>query len=116
MNVLSSTTPNFVRCIKPNTLQIANTFDSATVGEQLHYLGILQTVKIRQMGYSMRFTFEEFWHRYRVLAKKVIPTKDNKNNFDRLIKELTLIDKQWILGKTKIFLKTTQVTLIKKIQ
>lgn len=64
MTVLSSTMPNFVRCIKPNAAQAPNNFEISIVGEQLHYLGIVQTVKIRQQGYAMRFTFEEFWQRF----------------------------------------------------
>lgn len=36
---------------------------SDVVSEQLRYLGMLETIRIRQMGFAMRFTFDEFVNR-----------------------------------------------------
>lgn len=59
--------PHFVRCIKPNDDRKALKFSQERVLVQLRSTGILETVRIRQQGYSHRIPFEEFvkrsgWH------------------------------------------------------
>lgn len=59
--------PHFVRCIKPNDDREALKFSQEKVLAQLRSTGILETVRIRQQGYSHRILFEEFvkrsgWH------------------------------------------------------
>uniref|UniRef100_A0A8C2YFI6 non-specific serine/threonine protein kinase n=1 Tax=Coturnix japonica TaxID=93934 RepID=A0A8C2YFI6_COTJA len=96
--------PHFIRCIKPNDDREALTFSHERVLLQLRYTGILETVKIRQKGYSHRILFEEFVKRYYYLAFKAheSPLGSRENC-------LTILEKakleNWILGKTKVFLK-----------
>ncbi|KAJ8788525.1 hypothetical protein J1605_005256 [Eschrichtius robustus] len=52
--------PHFVRCIKPNDDREALKFTRDRVRAQLRSTGILETVSIRQQGYSHRILFEEF--------------------------------------------------------
>jgi len=56
-----------VRCIKPNSLQAADTLQPELVEAQLRYSGLLETVRIRKAGYSLRMEFSLFWSRYRYL-------------------------------------------------
>ena len=51
-------------------LQISNLFDEETVQRQLRYTGMLETVRIRQAGYNVRLSYEEFIHLYRILLPK----------------------------------------------
>lgn len=51
-------------------LQIPNLFDEDTVQRQLRYTGMLETVRIRQAGYNVRLSYEEFIHLYRILLPK----------------------------------------------
>lgn len=60
MSVISMCVPSFVRCIKPNADQAPGRFNVNLVSQQLKYLGILETVRIRQLGFSVRLYFEEF--------------------------------------------------------
>lgn len=41
--------------------------EDETVQRQLRYTGMLETVRIRQAGYNVRLTFEEFVNLYRIL-------------------------------------------------
>ncbi|XP_073162992.1 myosin-IIIb [Lepidochelys kempii] len=96
--------PHFVRCIKPNDDREALKFSQERVLVQLRYTGILETVKIRQQGYSHRILFEEFVKRYYYLAFKAHQTPLGTRESCIAILEKSKLD-NWVLGKTKVFLK-----------
>ncbi|XP_063161984.1 myosin-IIIb [Candoia aspera] len=96
--------PHFVRCIKPNDDRKALKFSQERVLVQLRYTGILETVNIRQQGYSHRIHFDEFVKRYYYIAFKAHETPPpSKENCIAILQKAQL-DK-WALGKTKVFLK-----------
>ncbi|XP_043931443.1 myosin-IIIb [Protopterus annectens] len=96
--------PHFVRCIKPNDDREAIKFTKERVLVQLRYTGILETVSIRQQGYSHRIPKEEFVRRYYYLAFKAHQTPPLTKENCKVILEKAKLDK-WIIGKTKVFLK-----------
>ncbi|XP_059676539.1 myosin-IIIb [Gavia stellata] len=116
--------PHFIRCIKPNDDREALTFSHERVLLQLRYTGILETVKIRQKGYSHRILFEEFVKSRKYEDKTIKGREQNHSGFIRYyylafkahetplgsrenclaILEKSKLD-NWILGKTKVFLK-----------
>ncbi|NWH63691.1 MYO3B protein, partial [Geococcyx californianus] len=96
--------PHFIRCIKPNDDREALMFSHERVLLQLRYTGILETVKIRQKGYSHRILFEEFVKRYYYLAFKAHETPLGSRENCLAILQKSKLD-NWILGKTKVFLK-----------
>ena len=57
--------PYFVRCIKPNLKQKANLWDDELVMRQLRYAGVLETIRIRKLGYSFRMEFDEFVRQFK---------------------------------------------------
>lgn len=57
---ISGGSPQFVRCIKPNDTRMPHSFDYAKVLKQLRYTGVLETIRIRQHGFSHRITFSNF--------------------------------------------------------
>lgn len=59
-----SGSPQFVRCIKPNDSRSPRFFDKDKVVKQLRYTGVLETIRIRQNGFSHRIPFNEFLKRY----------------------------------------------------
>lgn len=107
-------TPQFVRCIKPNDTKTPKTFESAKVQKQLRCTGVLETIRIRQNGFSHRFTFAEFLKQYCILAfgfdEKVIANRDNC----RLLLMRMKMD-GWALGKSKVFLKYYHVEFLVKL-
>lgn len=92
--------PQFVRCIKPNDTKASKTFESSKVIKQLRYTGVLETIRIRQHGFSHRFNFADFLQRYCFLAfgfdEKVQVTRENC----RILLCRLKMD-GWALGKTK---------------
>lgn len=65
---MSTCTPHFVRCIKPNVESVPYTFEFDFVMKQLQYTGMLATTRIRREGYAVRVPFKEFINRFRVLG------------------------------------------------
>jgi myosin-7 len=72
VTTLSSTTPHYVRCVKPNMEKKAMIFDDNLVLSQLRYAGMLETIRIRKSGYPMRFSYDIFNHRFRFISGKGI--------------------------------------------
>ncbi|GLH16633.1 Myosin-VIIa [Gryllus bimaculatus] len=109
-----SGSPQFVRCIKPNDARLPSLFDSSKVVKQLRYTGVLETIRIRQHGFSHRIPFADFLKRYCFLAfgfeERVVASRDNC----RLLLVRLKMD-GWALGKTKVFLKYYHVEYLSKM-
>uniref|UniRef100_A0A8D0C611 non-specific serine/threonine protein kinase n=1 Tax=Salvator merianae TaxID=96440 RepID=A0A8D0C611_SALMN len=108
--------PHFVRCIKPNNDRQANKYDKEKVLVQLRYTGILETARIRRQGYSHRILFANFIKRYYLLCYKSSDNPPVSPETCAAILEKAQLD-NWILGKTKVFLKyyhVEQLNLMRK--
>ncbi|XP_060104316.1 myosin-IIIa [Heteronotia binoei] len=108
--------PHFVRCIKPNNDRQANKYDKEKVLVQLRYTGILETARIRRQGYSHRILFANFIKRYYILCYKSSDNPPVSPETCAAILEKAQLD-NWILGKTKVFLKyyhVEQLNLMRK--
>lgn len=107
MTTLGSGTPFFIRCIKPNLTKESNVFNRELVCQQLRYAGMMETAKIRQTGYPIRYSYKQFVSRYRVIVpgcpiiNKIIDVKETA----KTICERYLNKEEYQFGKTKIFLK-----------
>jgi len=66
MALLTTTEPYFIRCVKPNMLKVADNFDEQLIHDQLLYAGMLETIRIRRMGYPVRYALGDVWKRYKV--------------------------------------------------
>ncbi|KAM9469253.1 unconventional myosin-VIIa [Clarias gariepinus] len=108
MKALSLCQPFFIRCFKPNDSKLSMVFDRDLCMEQLRYSGVLETIKIRRLGYPIQHRFEEFLGRYRVLLKSTEcdPSKESVSNCCVAICRAVIKSQDdWRIGKTKIFLK-----------
>ncbi|XP_053196652.1 unconventional myosin-Vb-like [Scomber japonicus] len=117
METLNATTPHYVRCIKPNDLKEAFSFDSSRAVQQLRACGVLETIRISAAGYPSRWTYPDFFSRYRVLMKKSDVTSPDKklvcrNLLETVVKEPDMFQ----FGKTKIFFRAGQVAYLEKLR
>ncbi len=60
--IIDRTAVSFIRCIKTNDTQSAYRFDPILVEAQLHALGVIDTLRVKDHGYSIRIPREEFCH------------------------------------------------------
>ncbi|CAD0194743.1 unnamed protein product [Chrysodeixis includens] len=109
-----SGTPQFVRCLKPNDSRSPKHFDSAKILKQLRYTGVLETIRIRQNGFSHRLTFEDFLKRYGFLAFSYDEVMKPNRDTSRLLLLRLKMD-GWALGKSKVFLKYYHVEVLARI-
>ncbi|XP_029420908.1 unconventional myosin-IXa isoform X2 [Nannospalax galili] len=103
METLGQAEPYFVKCIRSNAEKLPLRFNDALVLRQLRYTGMLETVRIRQSGYSSKYSFQDFVSHFHVLLpRSIIPSKFNIQDFFRRI---NINPDNYQVGKTMVFLK-----------
>ncbi|XP_067331026.1 unconventional myosin-VIIa-like isoform X1 [Channa argus] len=108
MKALSVCQPFFIRCFKPNNGKQSEVFDRELCIRQLRYSGMMDTIRIRKLGYPIRHTFNEFLRRYRVLLKTTIcdpKTETAAACCEAICKTVIKGEVEWKIGRSKIFLK-----------
>ncbi|KAL1505209.1 hypothetical protein ABEB36_004823 [Hypothenemus hampei] len=106
MDTLNQANPFFIRCIKSNGNKVPNLFDADTVQRQLRYTGMLETVRIRQAGFNVRLTYDEFIQLYRILLPKgLLSSQTDVRNF---LATLNLNRDNYQLGSSKIFMRESE--------
>lgn len=71
MDVLNSTNPHWIRCIKPHPAKKPLMWHGPNVMSQLSSSGVLGTVKIRKAGFPVRLKVGDFLAKFNVLGKSV---------------------------------------------
>ncbi|XP_062521187.1 myosin-IIIb-like [Corticium candelabrum] len=104
MEKMLNVTPQFVRCIKPNSGKQPMKFDEQFVLKQLRYTGLLETTRIRRQGYPSRLTFAEFLQRYGFIAfPSTAALKKDAKECSYVLQSAGVDD--WRVGRTKVFLR-----------
>lgn len=117
METLNATTPHYVRCIKPNDEKLPFHFDPKRAVQQLRACGVLETIRISAAGYPSRWTYHDFFNRYRVLMKKRELTNTDKKNICKSVLESLIKDPdKFQFGRTKIFFRAGQVAYLEKLR
>ncbi|XP_051562758.1 unconventional myosin-VIIb-like [Myxocyprinus asiaticus] len=114
MKALTACQPFFIRCIKPNDYKKPMLFDRGLCIRQLRYSGMMETIRIRKAGYPIRHTFDEFLDRYRALLKSSVcdPKTESVRTCCESICGNVLVEDDWKIGKTKVFLKDYHDTVL----
>uniref|UniRef100_A0A3Q2ZND0 Unconventional myosin-Va n=1 Tax=Hippocampus comes TaxID=109280 RepID=A0A3Q2ZND0_HIPCM len=116
METLNATTPHYVRCIKPNDFKLAFSFDPKRAVQQLRACGVLETIRISAAGFPSRWTYQEFFSRYRVLMKQKDVLSDKKLTCRNVLEKLVEDQDKYQFGKTKIFFRAGQVAYLEKLR
>uniref|UniRef100_A0A665WQM8 Methyl-CpG binding domain protein 3b n=1 Tax=Echeneis naucrates TaxID=173247 RepID=A0A665WQM8_ECHNA len=116
MDTLNSTTPHYVRCIKPNDLKEPFMFDPKRTVQQLRACGVLETIRISAAGYPSRWTYEEFFSRYHLLLQGFRSEEQAQVSCRRTLPDLIPDPDQYCFGKTKVFFRAGQVALLERLR
>uniref|UniRef100_A0A8B9MMC7 Myosin IXA n=1 Tax=Accipiter nisus TaxID=211598 RepID=A0A8B9MMC7_9AVES len=113
METLGQAEPYFVKCIRSNAEKLPLRFNDSLVLRQLRYTGMLETVRIRQSGYSCKYSFQDFVNHFHVLLPQGIsPSKHNIHDFFRKIK---LDPDNYQVGRTMVFVKERERQLLQDL-
>jgi len=119
MDIVDTTEPHFIRCIKPNPTNEPDKYDRKGVTEQLRYGGVLQVVQVSRAGYPVRVNHQECWDDYKIIANLNIVgglkhLDDAKMRAQKLLEHLnTELNipqaahgyNSWAVGKSLVFFK-----------
>uniref|UniRef100_A0A8C8AVP2 Myosin IXA n=1 Tax=Otus sunia TaxID=257818 RepID=A0A8C8AVP2_9STRI len=113
METLGQAEPYFVKCIRSNAEKLPLRFNDSLVLRQLRYTGMLETVRIRQSGYSCKYSFQDFVNHFHVLLPQGIsPSKHNIHDFFHKIK---LDPDNYQVGRTMVFVKERERQLLQDL-
>eukprot|EP00127_Corallochytrium_limacisporum_P001574 Clim_evm27s66 gene=Clim_evmTU27s66 len=119
MQQLEACTPFFIRCIKPNMQKVPHRSSPSRVLEQLKYSGVMETIKIRKVGYPVRIEHEEFLSRFWALANKHKVNKGSKRDQQALALMAAVFGEKSPLyanGTNKMFMKEEAVGVLRDQQ
>ncbi|KAL1007682.1 hypothetical protein UPYG_G00090150 [Umbra pygmaea] len=103
METLGQSEPYFVKCIRSNAEKQPLHFNNTQVLRQLRYTGMLETVRIRQSGYSVKYTFQDFVRHFRVLLPE--KTRGTQEDIKQYLGQVDLVPDIYQVGKTMVFLR-----------
>uniref|UniRef100_A0A4W5P7N3 Myosin IXAb n=1 Tax=Hucho hucho TaxID=62062 RepID=A0A4W5P7N3_9TELE len=106
METLGHSEPYFVKCIRSNAEKLPLRFSDALVLRQLRYTGMLETVRIRQSGYSIKYTFQDFVRHFRVLLPD--STRSTKSGIREFFRQVHLAPAGYQVGNTTVFLREAE--------
>ncbi|XP_053352181.1 unconventional myosin-Ib isoform X3 [Clarias gariepinus] len=107
MRNLQTKNPNYIRCIKPNDKKAAQIFTDSLVCHQVHYLGLMENVRVRRAGYAFRQAYEPCLERYKMLCKQTWPSWKGpaREGVEVLLKNLEVPEEEFSYGRSKVFIR-----------
>ncbi|CAG5897084.1 unnamed protein product [Menidia menidia] len=119
MKALSACQPFFIRCFKPNNEKQSEVFDRELCTRQLRYSGMMDTIRIRRLGYPVRHNFGDFLRRYRVLLKTTVcdpKTKKASACCEAICQAVIKGKDEWKIGRTQIFLRDAHDAALEQLR
>ncbi|XP_061647905.1 unconventional myosin-Ib isoform X2 [Phyllopteryx taeniolatus] len=107
MRNLQTKNPNYIRCIKPNDKKAPHIFTESLVCHQVHYLGLMENVRVRRAGYAFRQAYEPCLERYKMLCKRTWPhwRGPARVGVEVLMADLQVPAEEFSYGRSKIFIR-----------
>lgn len=112
MRRLESTSPHFIRCIKPNNLQLPGIFEQGVVLQQLRCCGVLDAVRIAKSGYHTRMLHTKFAKRYGFLLLENVDSRDPLSVSVAILRQFNITPEMYRVGFTKLYFRTGQVGVL----
>lgn len=116
---------HFIRCIKPNEISSPDKFIDALVLQQIGYMGVLDSIKVRKMNYPNRISYLKFYERYEDLCSVSMNTslrelQAQNTDFSMLTEKIMkeqfgiLGSDLYAFGKTKFFMKNEVLSILEE--
>ncbi|XP_017971224.1 PREDICTED: myosin-1 isoform X1 [Theobroma cacao] len=112
MQRLESTTPHFIRCIKPNNSQSPGSYEQGLVLQQLRCCGVLEVVRISRSGFPTRMSHQKFARRYGFLLLENVASQDPLSVSVAILHQFNILPEMYQVGYTKLFFRTGQIGVL----
>ncbi|KAK9000828.1 hypothetical protein V6N11_081312 [Hibiscus sabdariffa] len=112
MQRLESTTPHFIRCIKPNNFQSPGSYEQGLVLQQLKCCGVLEVVRISRSGFPTRMSHQKFARRYGFLLVENAAEQDPLSVSVAILHQFNILPEMYQVGYTKLFFRTGQIGVL----
>lgn len=93
---------HYVRCIKPNPLRKAHTFEPREVLTQLRCSGVMQTVQARKAGWPVSHTIRDFALRYAQVHRNRAVIVSETTRPEDILNHFVEDSDSWRIGKNKV--------------
>lgn len=80
---------HFIRCLKPNEKKKPDIFFHAMTLQQITYMGVLESIRVKQENFPYRYKYEDFYRTYELLSDEYV-----KGRYD-LMDDATKAGKDW---------------------
>lgn len=117
LKTLKSTTPSFVRCIKPNTQKKINLFVKDYAQPQLECGGIVEAVRILKLGYPSRCSYSKIFELYGSILNPTPPYLVHRDFCEAILRCCgdTLPRSEFQLGLSKVFFRPGQQAFLENL-
>ena len=120
---------HYIRCLKPNEQKKKDYFVPSFVFQQIKYLGILDTIRVRNDGYPCRKRFRDFFFRFEEVC--FWAGKKSRFDYEKIADEAFFKDiaikclddicpgkskKEVLIGTTRLFMKTSYYANLEKLR
>jgi len=117
VKTLTTCTPHYIRCIKPNDTRTPLLCDEQRVLHQVKYLGLLENIKVRRAGFAYRQHFDKFLKRFRYVCPLTFPRPfpgADKDGCRAILEAVPSLqgDQHYQLGETKVFLRHPETVFL----
>merc|ERR1719376_1864541 len=119
MNNLHSTHPHFVRCIIPNEIKKSGHSDSPLIMHQLTCNGVLEGIRICQLGLPNKVMYPDFLVRYSITAPKLfndLAAKDPKKCANDSLLLVGMDKDHFRCGHTKVMFRAGKLAVLEEIR
>merc|ERR1712061_154754 len=118
MTNLHSTHPHFVRCIIPNEIKKSGHSDSPLIMHQLTCNGVLEGIRICQLGLPNKVIYPDFMVRYSIIAPKIFADggADVKGTAQKALLSVGVDPENFRTGHTKIMFRAGKLAELEDIR
>jgi len=118
MNNLHSTHPHFVRCIIPNEIKKSGHSDSPLIMHQLTCNGVLEGIRICQLGLPNKVVYPDFLVRYSIIAPKIFADggADNRGTANKALLSVGVDPENFRTGHTKVMFRAGKLAELEDIR
>merc|ERR1712180_152304 len=116
LTTLNSTEPHFIRCIVPNETKSPGVCTADLIMHQLTCNGVLEGIRICQLGLPNRMIYADFKQRYKILGAKFFSTMGDQEAVKATFDDVGLDPEKYRVGSTKVFFRAGVLGEVEEIR